>query len=352
MADPRDDGVKPQPDGGLPGDPRGHPPWEWEEPTLRGDITSWTLAALWGGSPIALKQSLEGNHPLRVGALRLAVGAAVVLLQAIVLRKSLLPHGRDWLQLLLMGLLFAGHTAAVHYGTLHTSASHASVIFGINPAIAMVLAHFLIPGDRLGRRSVAGTVIVYSGLIVVFSRHFSDPGVEVTGDFVMLVAAAALAVRQVSVARLSQHIEPVKIVFWEVLIALPVMFAAAMAFDDGLVEWHSELLVAMIYNGVLMAGTGLVVNTRLLQQFKPSRILSQQMVIPIFGVLFGWAILDEPVGVELGIGLAIVLVGFAISPRRPFGVQDEQPDAEADEEQQQAEEREPEEPSEEERAEQ
>ena len=224
-----------------------------------------------------------------------------------------------------MGLLFAGHTAAVHYGTDHTSASHAAVIFGTNPAIAMVLAHFLIPGDRLGRRSVAGAIIVYAGLLVVFSRHFSDPGAEVTGDIVMLVAAAALAVRQVSVARLSQHIEPVKIVFWEVLLALPLMMGAAFAFDEGLGDWHTELLVAMIYNGVLMAGTGLVVNTRLLQQFKPSRILSQQMVIPIFGVLFGWMILDEPIGIELGIGMAVVLVGFAISPRRPFGVQDEKP---------------------------
>ena len=203
MAGPHSGDTEPQPGGGLPGDPWGHPPYAWQEPTLRGDIISWTLAALWGGSPVAIKLSLEDNHPLRVGALRLAVGAGVVLLQAIVLRRSLLPHGRDWLQLLLMGLLFAGHTAAVHYGTLHTSASHSAVIFGTNPAIAMLLAHFLIPGDQLGRRSVAGTIIVYSGLLVVFSRHFSDPGVEVSGDFVMLVAAATLAVRQVSVARLS-----------------------------------------------------------------------------------------------------------------------------------------------------
>lgn len=322
MADPSEQENTLEAEGGQPRPPDGSEPGVWVEPTVRADLISWGLAILWGGAPVAVKLSLENNHPLRVATLRLAVGAVMLLIAEFTGHASLRPRRDDWIPLLLAGLLFAGHTAAVHYGTHHTSAAHSAVIFGINPAISMALAHFLVPGDRMDRRAVLGSIVVYGGLIVVFVRHMTGEGAEPLGDLVMLVAAATLAVRQISVTLLSQRLNPIKIVFYEVAIALPIMLAATFAFETSSWEWHWELAIAAVYNGVLMSGTGLLINTRLLQRYRPSRILSQQMVIPVFGVLFGWLILGDEVGWELAIGAAVIVIGFAISPRRPFPVSD------------------------------
>ena len=300
--------------------PDGSEPGVWVEPSVRADLLSWGLAALWGGSPAAVKLSLEHAHPLRLAMLRLLIAAAVMFIADRLLRVQLRPTRREAPLLGALGLLLAGHIAASYYGHDHTSVSHASVLLGANPIFAMLLAHFFIPGDTLSTRSVLGMAIVGSGLIVLFSQHFSGEGETLTGDLLMIAASTSIAVRQVSVARLTQWIHPIKVVFWETFVALPFFVVAVLAAEADHWAWHWELLIALIYQGFLMFGLGLILNTQLLQRYLPSRILATQMMIPIFGVLFGWALFGDAVGWELGAAIALTTLGTIVSPRRPFSV--------------------------------
>ena len=317
---------QPRPPG--PRAPDGTEPGVWVEPSVRADLLSWGLAALWGGSPAAVKLSLEHGHPLRLAMLRLLVAAVTMFIADRMMHVKLRPSRHEAVYLGALGLLFAGHIAAGYYGHHHTSVSHASVLLGSNPIFAIVLAHFLIPGDRLERRSVLGMIIVYIGLIILFSQHFSGEGETLTGDLLMIAAAGTIAIRQVSVARLTQWIHPVKVVFWETLVAAPFFVIASLVVEtDGWI-WHWELMIALLYQGFLMFGLGLILNTQLLQQFLPSRILATQMMIPIFGVLFGWALFGDPVGWELGAAIALTTLGTIVSPRRPFPIHHEPPPTE------------------------
>ena len=302
----------PQSDGSQPG--------VWVEPSVQADLLSWGLAALWGGSPAAVKLSLEHMHPLRLAMLRLLVAAATTFIAALLLRVQLRPTRREAPFLAALGLLLAGHIAASYYGHHHTSVSHAAVLLGANPIFAMLLAHFFIPGDPLTRRSVLGMAIVYAGLIVLFSQHFGGEGETLTGDLLMTGASASIAIRQVSVARLTQWIHPVKVVFWETFIALPFFVIAVLVVETDHWTWHWELLIALIYQGFLMFGLGLILNTQLLQRYLPSRILATQMMIPIFGILFGWALFGDAVGWELWAAIVLTTLGAVVSPRRPFAM--------------------------------
>ena len=293
-------------------------PGVWMPPTVRADLLSWALAALWGGGPAAVKLSLEHAHPLRLAMLRLIVAWATMLAVELFANVNLRPRREEWVPLLALGVLFAGHTAAAYYGHHHTSVGHAAVLIGSNPIWAMLLAHFFIPGDRLTPRSVAGMLIVYGGLMVLFSQHLSGEGETLTGDLLMVTASLTIAIRQVWVARMTQRVNPVKVVFWETLVATPFFIVAAQLIETDAWVWHWELLIALGYQGVLMFGIGLILNTQLLQKYLPSRILATQMTIPMFGVIFGWIIFNEPVGWELATGVALLTLGTAVSPRRPF----------------------------------
>lgn len=312
MTQPAEGASAARPDGSQPG--------VWVEPSIRADLLSWWVAALWGGSPAAVKLSLEHAHPLRLAMLRLLIAVVVMFVADRLLRVQLRPTRREAVFLSALGLLLAGHIAASYYGHGHTSVSHAAVLIGSNPIFAILLAHFLIPGDALTWRSVLGMAIVYAGLIVLFSQHFAGEGETLTGDLLMLTASAGIAIRQVSVARLTQWIHPIKIVFWETFVALPFFVVAVLVVETDHWTWHWELLIALIYQGFLMFGLGMIVNTQLLQRYLPSRILATQMMVPIFGVLFGWAIFGDAVGWELGAAIVLTSMGTIVSPRRPFSV--------------------------------
>ena len=297
----------------------GSAPDVWVAPTVRADLLSWLLAALWGGNPAAIKLSLEYAHPLRLALLRLLIAVATMTVAAFLFKVRLLPaHRREALFLIAVGLLMAAHTASGYYGHHHTSVGHASALFGANPIFAMLLAHFFIPGDRLHPRGVLGMAIVYAGVLVLFSQHFAGEGETLTGDLLMAVSSFTLAARQIAVARLVQRTEPVRIVFWETLVAIPFFVAGVLLVENDTWRWHWELLIALAYPGFVLFGLGIILNTLLLRRYIPSRILATQMVIPVFGVICGWAFFNEPIGWELAVTVVLVAIGVAVSPRWPL----------------------------------
>lgn len=306
--------------GQLP--PDGSEPDVWVAPTGRADALSWLLAALWGGNPAAVKLSLDYAHPLHLALLRLIIAVLTMGVAALFLKVRLLPTRREALFLLAIGLLMAAHTAAGYYGHEHTSVGHSSALLGANPIFAMLLAHFFIPGDRLHPRGVLGMAIVYAGVLVLFSQHFAGEGETLTGDLLMTAAAFTLAARQIAVARLVQRTDPVRIVFWETLVAIPFFVIAVLVAETDPLRWHWELLVSLAYPGFVLFGLGYVLNTMLLRRYIPSRILATQMVIPIFGVICGWALFNEPVGWELAVAVVLVAIGVVVSPRWPLPMRD------------------------------
>ena len=325
------------PDVELPlGEPDGSEPGVWVAPTLRADLLSWGLAALWGGSPAAVKLSLEHGHPMRLALLRLLIAVLTMIAADRIMGVRLRPTRREAAYLGALGLLLAGHTAASYYGHDLTSVGHASALLGSNPIFAMLLAHFFIAGDRLNLRGVLGAVIVYAGVLTLFSQHFAGEGETLLGDLLMIIASLTIAVRQISVARLTQWIHPVKVVFWETLAATPIFVVAAIVIETDRWTWHWELLIALLYQGFLMFGLGLFLNTHLMQRYMPSRILATQMMIPLFGVVFGWALFGEPIGWELAVAVALVVIGVLVSPRWPLPMRSHPP-AEAEEAEEEAE---------------
>lgn len=296
----------------------GSAPDVWVAPTARADLLSWVLAALWGGNPAAIKLSLEYAHPLRLALLRLLIAVFTMVVAALFFKVRLLPTRREALFLFALGLLMAAHTASGYYGHMHTSVGHASALFGANPIFAMLLAHFFIPGDRLHPRGVLGMAIVYAGVLTLFSQHFAGEGETLTGDLLMTASSFALAARQIAVARIVQRTDPVKIVFWETLVAIPFFAVAMLIVEHDVWRWHWELLIALAYPGFVLFGLGIILNTLLLRRYIPSRILATQMVIPIFGVICGWLFFNEPIGWELSVAVVLVAIGVVISPRWPL----------------------------------
>src|SRR5206468_2846905 len=61
----------------------------------------------------------------------------------------------EWRPLILLGLLFTLQIGSMNVGTSLTSAAHSAILLNLYAVHTVVLAHFLIPGDRLTLRKLA-----------------------------------------------------------------------------------------------------------------------------------------------------------------------------------------------------
>jgi len=166
------------------------------------------LVLLWGGQPAAIKAGLEeGVGPLRLSAIRMALGGVVVIGYAIVTRTPLRPTRSELRPLYGLGVLFVVQTMLMYVGADNTSSGHASVLIFSFPLWTAVLGHLFVPGDRMSTRRTGGLLVAYAGVVVVFVGGFSAPGASVWGDLMTVTSASLLAARQVYLSHFSQSIE-------------------------------------------------------------------------------------------------------------------------------------------------
>ena len=184
------------------------------------------LSALWGGNTVAVKVGVADSPPLMLAALRFAIGGACVVGWGLWTRAPFrLQPGEGW-PLLGLGLLFAIQLGLLNVGVWLSTAGHASVLLNAYPVYIVLLAHFLVPGDRLTVATLGGVVLGFAGILVLFAGQLlapPEPGSTVlAGDVVLSVSAVLLALRQVILNRQLQRIHPVKPLLAQVVVGTPL----------------------------------------------------------------------------------------------------------------------------------
>lgn len=273
------------------------------------------LAALWGGNPVAAKAGLDDAPPLRLGWMRFVLGTVVVIVWAIATRQSFRLLRSEWAPLLGLGLLFSVQIAFMNVGQDFTTAGHAAVIIATFPLWTGLLAHFIVPGDRLTPDRVAGTLLAYLGVVALFSTGLEGDA-TIGGDLLMLVSAVLLGSRQIYLSQAAQGIAIHKLLLAQSAIGIPIFIAASAVFEADPYVMTSRLAVSLLYQGVVIAGFGFLGNTWLLQRYLPSGVAALQLTTPFFALVAGAIILNEDVGLELLVGATLVVAGQLIARRQ------------------------------------
>jgi drug/metabolite transporter (DMT)-like permease len=273
----------------------------------------------WGANPVAIKLGLADTPPLRLAWMRFLVGAIAVAiwgawtgrLREFVIRRD------EWRPLLVIGLLFTAQIGSMNIGTSLTSAAHASILLNSYAVHTVVLAHFMIPGDRLSLQRVAGVVIAYGGIVMLFGRELTAGGSTVLGDAIMFGSAFLLAERTIYLARAVQSLDPLKLILSQAVMGGTLFFIMSGLFETRPTQWTVQLLGVLAYQGVLIAGFNFVVNLWLLKRYRPTSLAAYFLTQPIFGVLAAAAFTGDALTVDVLIASLAVAAGIGLTTIGP-----------------------------------
>ena len=281
--------------------------------SLRAGLFALMLSALWSGNPIAIKAALEDAPPLRLGWMRFATGAVVVLAWAIATRADLRIRRRDWTPLLVLGALFSVQLAFMNVGLNHTTAGHGAVLTVTYPVWVAVLAHFFIPGDALTRRKVLGVLIAYGGILVLLGDGLGLEGDLLLGDSLSATSGFLLGARQVYNARIVQDIHPAKLLLAQALFGIVAFVVASAISEPDEYLWTGRLAASILYQGAIIAGFGFIGNLWLVQHYLPSQVSVIALSQPVLSILAAWMILGEPLSSALWLSALLVAIGAGLA---------------------------------------
>ncbi|HYP85128.1 DMT family transporter [Variovorax sp.] len=269
--------------------------------------------AFWGLQQILIKTTVTEVPPMWQAAMRMT--GAVVLLWVwctsrgvrLFERDGTLPGG------LLAGLLFAGEFVCIYIGLQHTSASRLTVFLYTSPFwVALLLPRF-VPAERLRTAQWVGLAIAFAGVVLAFSESLGhrEPG-QLLGDGLALAAGAlwgltTLTIRATRLATASAE----KTLFYQIAVTAAVTPFLSLAMGESWsTNYSAYAWMSIGLQTVIGAFASYLAWMWMLRHYPATRISSFTFLTPLFALVFGVALLSEPLTLQLV--LALVGVGFGI----------------------------------------
>ena len=223
---------------------------------------------------------------------------------------------------ILAGLIFAAEFICLFTALDLTTVTRTSVIFYSMPVWLAIAAHFLLPGERITPRKGAGLILAFGGTAwAILDRGAGADGqASLLGDLAALGAAVGWAsIALVARATRLKELRPEMQLMWQVAVSAPVLLIAALFFGELVRDLQPIHLLGLAFQIVVVVSAGFVFWFWLLRIYPAAGVASFSFLAPIFGVMLGWLMLDEPVGPVIFGSVALVAAGILLInwPDRP-----------------------------------
>jgi drug/metabolite transporter (DMT)-like permease len=198
-------------------------------------------------------------------------------------------------------------------GLERTLVIYSSIIFSIYPFFIALLAHYFIPGDQLTRRSALGLLIAFLGIVTIFLGKLGSAGQSVwIGNLLTLLSALCLGIQFVYTKKIIRGIDPIKLLFWQMVYSVPGFFLLSLLLERGSVSYEltPKVIWALLYQGIVVAGLCFMGRNLLLKYYPASKLSAFFFTSPLFGVVLSILILHEPITPTLLAGGSFVGLGI------------------------------------------
>jgi drug/metabolite transporter (DMT)-like permease len=251
--------------------------------------------------------------PLTLAASRFLIAS---LLFAILLRRQPPEERRlgpdRWL---LLGMAFTGvavFSPLLYLGLRFTTAINATLISAVGPLITGVMAVVLI-GESMSRRQLGGAVAGLVGVAILISGAsltlWRTMEVNV-GDLMTLAAVTLWALYSVLGRRVMRHRSALSATAFPVFLSLPFLVLAAVWETQTLaMNLGPRLLPFILYIAIAPTVVGFVSWNEGVRRLGPSGAMIFMNTLPLYGALFGYLLLNEPIGPAHVVGGALIIGG-------------------------------------------
>jgi drug/metabolite transporter (DMT)-like permease len=251
--------------------------------------------------------------------LRVGLAAAALFLYALAVGSMPKIRGR-WRSFLVLGFLNAAVPfSLISAAEIHLTASLAAILNSTTVMFTAIVAAVWM-GDPLTARKAIGIVLGIVGVSILVGW---DPlplnGIVLFAVAAMLLASLSYALGATYAKRSFSGIPPLGMAIGQLGGAVALLLPLAVV---SLPEEAPSTVVTLSMLGLALLSTAVayLIYFRLIENVGPTSTLTVTLLVPVFGLLFGVLLLDEPFGFGTLAGLGIILTSVVlitgIAPRK------------------------------------
>ena len=276
------------------------------------------LCLIWGFNQVAVKLAIHDIPPLIQCVIRSVVATVLVLAWTQFRGIPLFKRDGTLLAGIIAGVLFALEFLLIYRGLLYTTATRAVLFLYTAPFLVVLGARWLVMGDHFHLMPWCGMALSFAGIVIAFGlpTPAADPH-QMLGDVMMVGAAIAWAATTlvIKVSRLNQ-VSSEKTMLYQLVVSVPLLAAGVLVFGEHIDAMPSAVaLGALAYQAVWVVCVTYMAWFALIVRYSASRLSSFTFLTPLFGVVAGHIVLNEPLSPPFALAAALVAIGLVLVNR-------------------------------------
>jgi drug/metabolite transporter (DMT)-like permease len=270
------------------------------------------LSAIWGASFLFMRTTSADFGPIMLITLRTGI-AAVVLIPFLLYKKQTQIIFRYWLPILLVAVTNTAIPFCLFaYSTLYLGAGFASVLNATAPMFAALVGFYWLK-DKLNLLAVVGLFIGFIGVLLLsLARENANFATSVLPILAALCATLLYGVAACLTKRYLQGVNSLAIATgsqcFAVLLLAPLSLFYWPASMPSIQSWWQVLAL-----GVVCTAIAYILYFRLIANVGAAKAITVAYLVPVFGIVWGMAFLNEHLTPGMWLGAALVLVGVALT---------------------------------------
>ena len=276
------------------------------------------FSILLGLNQVMVKLVNEGMHPVFQVALRSTLAIFPILIYCYISRKKITFSTNSLIPGIVAGILFATEFILLFIALDYSTVTRVSLIFYTMPVWLTIAAHFLIKNDNLNLNKVLGLVISLIGLtLAVYEPSMGYDLSQFYGDSFSLMASfcwATIAI-MLKTTRLSDCTPETQLLY-QLIISGIILLPISMQITDYIRNINLNLILIFSFQVIVIMCMGFIGWLWIMSKYSASSTSSFAFLTPIFGVLFGWLIMDDPINERIYLSLFFTCLGIYLINKR------------------------------------
>ena len=271
------------------------------------------LALIWASAFFNIKIATYSYGPLTIAFLRVFFGAIPVIILCYVKKIKIEAFSKDWLWFASIGIInLVIPFFLIAYGVQDVQSNLAAILMASTPLTATALAHFFTKNEKINLMKSLGILTGFSGIVFLFSDNLLINENNLFSAFLILFGSCFYVIGGLLTLKISEKRNEnvtASILIWGTLVLFPI----SMFFEQ---PWELnprlDSTISLIYLGIFSTGIAWLLRFYIL---KHNGLVFQAQVaylIPIFGVILGFLILNEEITPKVIISLIAVIFGIYI----------------------------------------
>jgi len=271
------------------------------------------LSLIWASAFFNIKIATYSYGPLTIAFLRIFFGAIPVVFLCYIKKIKIEAFSKDWYWFASIGVInLVIPFFLIAYGVQKVQSNLAAILMASTPLTAAALAHFFTKNEKINMVKSFGVLVGFTGIIFLFSDNILIDKNNIFSAFLILFGSCFYVVGGLLTLKISNKKNEnvtASILIWGSLVLLPISFILEQPWN---LSPRLDSTLSLIYLGIFSTGIAWLLRFYIL---KHNGLVFQAQVaylIPIFGVILGFLILNETITFKVVISMIAVIIGIYI----------------------------------------